>query len=355
MTNNSPSELSAALLSRLRVERALHELRLGLPIMIRSGNNKVQVASAERAVEKAEFLPPGRLVISAARARRLGLATAKGAALALTWPQTLPSAKLAQIIDPRCAPASPLAALEAGPASAAEQAALRLAKWAALLPALLVRATGAPHAEIGLHDIEAYKHALAASLKEVGRACVPLEQAGECEIIAFRPEGGMVEHLAIVIGTPNGKIPLVRLHSSCLTGDILGSLRCDCGSQLREAMAAIHRDGYGMVVYLNQEGRGIGITNKLRAYQLQDQGMDTVDANEELGFDADERHFEPAAFMLRALGAGKIRLMTNNPRKVTELEHYGIAVTERVALIIPPNPHNAQYLETKAKRCGHLF
>jgi GTP cyclohydrolase II len=148
---------------------------------------------------------------------------------------------------------------------------------------------------------------------------------------------------------------LTRLHSECFTGDLLGSLRCDCGDQLRGAIAEIARAGSGVLLYLAQEGRGIGLVNKLRAYQLQDAGFDTVDANEQLGFDADERVYLPAAEMLRQLGISRVRLLTNNPEKVAALTRCGIAVVERVPHIFPANDHNERYLRTKASRSGHLL
>jgi GTP cyclohydrolase II len=175
-------------------------------------------------------------------------------------------------------------------------------------------------------------------------------------MIAFRPSDGGNEHLAILIGDPDRQAPvLVRLHSECFTGDLLGSLRCDCGDQLRGAIAAIAAAGGGVLLYLAQEGRGIGLVNKLRAYELQDEGFDTIDANEQLGFDADERVYLPAAEMLRQLRFGQVRLLTNNPQKVAALERCGIAVVERVPHAFPANGHNERYLRTKATRSGHLL
>jgi len=185
---------------------------------------------------------------------------------------------------------------------------------------------------------------------------VPLADAENARLIAFRPGDGGVEHLAILIGTPDPGSPvLVRLHSECFTGDLLASLRCDCGDQLRGAIATIAQAGAGVLLYLAQEGRGIGLVNKLRAYQLQDAGFDTLDANEQLGFDADERVYLPAAEMLRKLGLGTIRLLTNNPDKMAALQRYGIRVVERVPHVFPSNGHNQRYLQTKATRSGHLL
>ena len=161
------------------------------------------------------------------------------------------------------------------------------------------------------------------------------------------------EHIALLIGQPDGNPPLVRLHSECLTGDVLGSLKCDCGPQLDAAIGAIQASGWGILLYLRQEGRGIGLVNKLRAYALQDQGFDTVDANTRLGFAIDARDFGVAARMLMLLGHDRIRLLTNNPAKVAGLEAAGVRVVERVAHALPPNPHNARYLATKRDRTGH--
>jgi GTP cyclohydrolase II len=200
------------------------------------------------------------------------------------------------------------------------------------------------------------RRAAMAGLSRVAEARVPLADAENARLIAFRPGDGGSEHLAILIGTPDPGAPvLVRLHSACFTGDVLASLRCDCGDQLRGAIAAISAAGGGVLLYLAQEGRGIGLVNKLRAYQLQDAGFDTVDANEQLGFDADERVYLPAAEMLRQLGFGTVRLLTNNPEKVAALERYGIRIVERVPHVFPSNDHNERYLRTKATRSGHLL
>jgi len=205
-------------------------------------------------------------------------------------------------------------------------------------------------------DIFAYQAMAARSLRPVSEARVPLNDAENTRIIAFRPSDGGIEHLAILIGDPDPKAPvLVRLHSECFTGDLLGSLRCDCGDQLRGAIAEIARAGSGVLLYLAQEGRGIGLVNKLRAYQLQDAGFDTYDANEQLGFDADERVYLPAAEMLRQLGYERVRLLTNNPEKVAALTRCGIAVVERVPHVFPANGHNERYLQSKASRSGHLL
>jgi GTP cyclohydrolase II len=158
------------------------------------------------------------------------------------------------------------------------------------------------------------------------------------------------------VGELNPDVPaLIRLHSECFTGDLMGSLRCDCGNQLRGSINEMNKFGSGILLYLAQEGRGIGLVNKLRAYQLQDAGFDTVDANLQLGFDSDERNYLPAAQMLRLLGVTRVRLMTNNPLKVAALAQHNIEVVERVAHIFPSNEHNHGYLRTKATKSGHMF
>ncbi|MEN3975320.1 GTP cyclohydrolase II [Emcibacter sp. SYSU 3D8] len=240
------------------------------------------------------------------------------------------------------------------------RAAIKLCKLGQLLPAVVgVQVDGAPNESIpavSVADIEAYDEVAAVSLHPVSSARVPLRGAEASRVIAFRPEDGGVEHLAIVIGDPNPDQPvLIRLHSECFTGDLLGSLKCDCGEQLRGAIDAIGEAGSGILLYLAQEGRGIGLINKLRAYHLQDDGFDTVEANERLGFDADERLFLPAAEMLRSLGFDQVRLMTNNPDKVDSLARFGIEVVERVPHEFPSNAHNELYLATKARRSGHYL
>jgi GTP cyclohydrolase II len=239
-------------------------------------------------------------------------------------------------------------------------------KLAGLLPAavapLEARAgAGALAREAGLLTVSTeailhYPDQAAAALTYVTAAEVPLAGAEKTRIVAFRPGDGGPESLAIIVGTPDLAGPvLVRLHSECFTGDLLGSLKCDCGEQLKGAIRRMAEEGSGILLYLAQEGRGIGLMNKLRAYALQDQGFDTMEANERLGFEADERVFTLAAAMLRALGVKAVRLLTNNPEKVKALGDLGVPVTERVPHAFPPNTHNRRYLETKAKKGGHAL
>ena len=210
-------------------------------------------------------------------------------------------------------------------------------------------------------DIDQYNEEAAASLRETTRAKVPLALAEDAEIIMFRAAAGGEEHFAVLIGDPLGrdagkdKPPLVRLHSQCVTGDVLGSLKCDCGDQLKSALALMAREGAGVLVYLAQEGRDIGMLNKMRAYALQDGGLDTVDANHMLGFETDERSFLPAAKILQELDISTMRLITNNPDKIAQIESHGFTIKERVPLHISENPFNANYLETKKTRTGHMI
>jgi GTP cyclohydrolase II len=249
------------------------------------------------------------------------------------------------------------------------ETAIELAKLARLLPAVVVgplsRDPGNKRRDwareqdlvyVEADDISAYEETASRNLQQVAQAHVPLEGAENARILAWRPSDGGKEHLAIVVGEIDPTEPvLIRLHSECFTGDLLGSLRCDCGVQLRGAIAQLNKAGSGVLLYLAQEGRGIGLVNKLRAYELQDDGFDTIDANEQLGFDADERIYVPAATMLSRMGIKRVRLMTNNPQKITQLERYGIEVAERVAHAFPANGHNENYLRTKAERAGHLL
>jgi GTP cyclohydrolase II len=249
------------------------------------------------------------------------------------------------------------------------QAAIELAKLARLLPAVVVgplsldpgnkRRDWAREQDlvyVDAADVLDYEESAARNLQQVAQARVPLEGAENARILAWRPSDGGKEHLAIVVGEIDPIEPvLIRLHSECFTGDLLGSLRCDCGIQLRSAITEIAKQGSGILLYLAQEGRGIGLVNKLRAYELQDEGFDTIDANEQLGFDADERVYAPAATMLARMGIKRVRLMTNNPEKISGLERHGIEVTTRVAHSFPANGHNENYLRTKAERAGHLL
>lgn len=361
--------------SRAAVERALAELRRGAGVALVSGRagGAMVVAAAECARSAAGILrATGSVpacVIPSSRAAALSLATdAEGnVALAcrgggeMTFDPELARA-IAGMNDEAGLPGS----MAVSPADPLQDAAVPLVKMARLLPAALVAritdepigwATREDALLLDLDDVRRYREQTdRADAVLAAQAPVPLEGAEDAVVYAFRPADGGKEHLAIVIGSPAKDSPvLTRLHSECLTGDLLGSLRCDCGDQLRGAIKAIAADGGGVLLYLAQEGRGIGLVNKLRAYRLQDQGFDTIDANERLGFDADERVYRPAANILKALGLNKVRLLTNNPAKVDELSACGIDVVERVPHSFPANGHNENYLRTKAARAGHLL
>ena len=287
------------------------------------------------------------LVLTRRRAVALGLTLrdALSGAVSITLPPELPAAVIRNLADPAGSlGVEPPLGLEPAVAEGGELAAVALAKLAALLPAALVLplapAEAAParrRTDFAVVDITEVltRWAATAGLTRVAEARVPLADAEDARLIAFRPGDGGSEHLAILIGTPDPGAPvLVRLHSECLTGDLLASLRCDCGNQLRGAIAAIARAGGGVLLYLAQEGRGIRLVNRLRTDQLQDARFDTVDANEQLGFDADERVYLPAAEMLRQLGFTAVRLLTNDPDKIAALESYGIRIVERVPHVL---------------------
>ena len=208
---------------------------------------------------------------------------------------------------------------------------------------------------ISIKDLIEYRLRLESTVEQGEEVDMPTE-FGHFRLIPFRQKSNGLEHVALIKGEWNEDEPiLVRVHSSCMTGDIFGSQRCDCGSQLHEAMKLINETGKGVVVYLNQEGRGIGLMNKMRAYKLQEEGMDTVDANLCLGFKADERDYGVGAEILRKVGVHKMRLITNNPVKRIGLESYGLTITEIVGIEIEPNNHNSRYLHTKAERMGHTL
>jgi GTP cyclohydrolase II len=339
-----------------RVARAVEALRRGEGVAVKGGGSLV--AFAVETAPDAALAKGAMLLITHARARtlKIRLYTPDIAALRIAPGTTM--RELLAVADPTADLDFPLKGpfetiREKLPASAV--AAVRLCKLAGLLPACIAR-PGKAKIEIDAKDVLAYDEEIVRTLKIVTRARVPLEGAEKTELIAFRADDGQPEHYAILIGAPPPHKPvLARLHSECFTGDLLGSLKCDCGSQLRGAIAAIAKAGGGVLLYLAQEGRGIGLINKLRAYRLQDQGFDTMDANERLGFEADERLYGIAARMLKLLGYNSVRLMTNNPDKVAALEAAGVKVAARVRHSFPGNAHSRAYLRTKAEKAGHLL
>ncbi|NJC35024.1 GTP cyclohydrolase II [Sphingomonas jejuensis] len=339
--------------------RAVDALRRGWPIRVGDGGAGLTVLAVESAddVRLASFAPHS-LLLSGGRAATLKLANQRDAGhgdapVLIARAPWIDLAGAVAISDPTLDLATPLK----GPFEAlplvnreAATAALELARIAGLLPAFFV-GEAEPAAIVTPADVSA--HEAVESLAIVTRARLPVAAAEISEIVAFRRPHDAAEHVALIVGRPDGTPPLVRLHSECLTGDVLGSLRCDCGPQLSGALRAIGGAGWGILLYLRQEGRGIGLVNKLRAYRLQDQGFDTYDANVRLGFAMDARDFRVAARMLTLLGQSRIRLLTNNPAKVDALRAAGIAVQERVPLAIPANPHNHAYLDAKRDRTGH--
>ena len=358
------------------------DLRRGAVVVVAGNGPALMLRAAEGltrdALSRLGALSKGTpsLLLTARRASILGLTDSPKGAVRITLSGDITAETVRMMADP-AGPQPPqqpsaLSIAHIDPDSnpgAAEIGAIDLAKLARLLPAVVVAAVPAERlgylpswAEseslliVELESIHQYRDAEARTLQRVGEAAVPLAEAENTKVIAFRPPDGGREHLAIVIGAPDTGAPvLVRIHSECFTGDLLGSLRCDCGDQLRGAVAEIDKAGGGVLLYMAQEGRGIGLVNKLRAYQLQDQGFDTIDANEQLGFDPDERIYLPAAEILKQLGISKVRLLTNNPHKVAALADGGIVVVERVPHAFPPNRHSERYLATKQTRGGHLL
>ena len=345
-----------------RAAQAIDALRHGWPITLAGG---VILLPAETAI--AAGATARQMLISAARAETLKLVNQREAAephapVLVRGAEPFDLAAARALADPALDLATPLK----GPFKAESlewaegaRAALELARIAGILPAFLVDPEAAGEAQ-------AFEPADLAALTDptrliiATRARLPVTAGEECEIVAFRSADDLREHVALVFGPARSdRAPLVRLHSECLTGDVLGSLKCDCGPQLDAALHAAAEDakvgGWGVVLYLRQEGRGIGLINKLRAYRLQDQGFDTVEANQRLGLPDEARDFPVAARMLDLLGAREIRLMTNNPAKVAALEVAGVRVIERVPHQLPDNPHNARYLATQRDRAGHLL
>lgn len=361
-------------------DRAIADLRRGLPVVIFSDGEKnalVAVAAEFASEPNLSYLQswdsnPPALVLTKNRASVLHIMPSDGDVVVLPLTERLDPPTIRSLADPTADMDNPMR----GPfqrlktrASPLNDAAIKLCKLARLLPAALVvenisdgTATAIEIARarnliaVEADDIFSYDTRDATELTQLASARIPLEGAEKARMVSFRPRDGGTEHFAIIIGDPSPSKPvLIRIHSECFTGDLIGSLRCDCGQQLRGSIDQINEAGGGMVLYLSQEGRGIGLINKLRAYQLQDQGFDTIDANERLGFEADERMFLPAAEMLKRLGFSQVLLMTNNPEKVAGLEAFGITVVERVPHAFPSNSHNESYLSTKSKRSGHYL
>ena len=348
-------------MARLSVERAVAELRMGRPVAIESPDGTVLVhgledLDAEQAARLDAVARGGaRLVLPGARLRRLGLDRRQNGTLALPVVDPARVQRLAFDLDARVdAPV--------GPTSPTDEAALELARLALAMPAVIAAPldTGAVALDptllrVGADDLLGYRDAQVRRLTIVGRAPVPLEGAALTEFVVFRGGEGLRDQVAVIVGRPDLAAPVpVRLHSACLTGDLFGSLKCDCGDQLRGAVAWMAGNGGGILLYLDQEGRGNGIANKIRAYRLQAEGYDTYDADEMLGFGPDQRRFDFAAAMLRQLGVTAVSLITNNPDKIEALRQAGLTVAHQ------PSPartttENLRYLATKRDRAGHML
>lgn len=342
-----------------RAARAIDALRRGWPFRIEGADGALDLLAVESARDAAlaEF-GSADLLISGERAVTLKLTNQRAAAtpgpVRLADGAASVAAALA-IADPALDLANPLKGPFRTIASGGEAAAataMTMARHAGLLPAFFVRSAGG-EAETACSTADVAALLDPSRLEIAARARLPVAASETAEIVAFRSPEEASDHVALIIGKRDGNPPVVRLHSECLTGDVLGSLKCDCGPQLHAALHAMADAPWGVLLYLRQEGRGIGLVNKLRAYALQDQGYDTVDANLRLGFPVEARDFAIAGQMLALLNIPRIRLMTNNPEKVARLEREGVDVVERIPLALPTNPHNERYLATKRDRTGH--
>ena len=340
------------------IARAIDALRRGWPVRIEATSFLAVETADDAALDRFDAGGPASILISGNRAATLKLAnqvegTPTGPVLVERAPW-IDLAAATALADPALDLSTPLKGpfrTLALPDPQTAEAALRLVRLAGLMPALF--AGGIDDGSLDLSADAIRAAALSPTVRIASRAKLPTGASENAEIVAFRADEDGSEHVALLVGQPSGQPPLVRIHSECLTGDVLGSLKCDCGPQLDDALAAIAASGWGILLYLRQEGRGIGLVNKLRAYALQDQGFDTVEANHRLGFGDDERNFGIAATMLGALRQEEVRLLTNNPRKVEGLEAAGVRVAERVPLKSGLNPHNRFYLDTKRLRSGH--
>ena len=368
MSSSHPQEINGNP-AALTFDRAVDELRRGRAVHVTDGARGLVVAAIEtlqaplfaRLVAAAE----GRAVmlITAERAHAAALSRRLSGPVAVAFPPETDLECLRTLAGVDGIAPVDDAAFEVDPSPRSAPlaaAAFQLAKAGRLVPALIgfdndgdamSGVLTIPVRDV-VHQAPRFGHH---ALQLLSRARVPLADAVECEIAVFRDEHSLAEHVAVVIGQPDAASAVpVRLHSACLTGDLLGSLRCDCGEQLRTAVARISALGGGVLLYLDQEGRGIGLPNKLRAYVLQDGGLDTVDADEHLGFLADERSYDVAAALLHELGYKRIRLLTNNPQKINSLRDHGIEVVGRLPLVTTSNRHNERYLRAKHERAGHL-
>jgi GTP cyclohydrolase II len=343
------------------VDRAIAEFRTGRPVALVAGDAALVVllvdALTQPIAEGMDALAPGqaRLVIPAARLRRLGMAGRNQAgSLAFPVPDAARVNALTFRLDARVdAPVTPVSPLD--------EAAIELARLALLSPAVYALPVATTDlsgdvVQVAASEISDYRANQVKSLRIAGRAPVPLEGAPETEFVVFRGGEGLKDQVAIIVGKPDFSKPVaIRMHSACLTGDLFGSLKCDCGDQLRGTVQKMAQGEGGVLLYLDQEGRGNGIANKMRAYKLQSQGWDTYDADEVLGFGLDQRRFDFAAEMLRQLGVNAVRVMTNNPEKIGALELAGLEVVSENRAYGRQTPENIRYLASKRDRAGHFI
>jgi GTP cyclohydrolase II len=353
--------------SALLVDRAIGELRRGRSIAITAPDHAlvfapIETISSGLLQRLIDASPETRLILTAARVRAGHLAAQAAGPMGTKIPAGMSLVALRTLAGMTAATGAPAQDLAFTPCpgdGALVLAAFGLTKAAKLVPALIGFQTPAI-ADQSLHRVTLsaileYAAATTSGMHLISESRVPLAGSEASRVALFRDEYGRSEHVAVIIGAPDlaGSVP-VRLHSACLTGDLLGSLRCDCGEQLHTAVERIAELGGGVLLYLDQEGRSIGLANKLRAYAIQDTGVDTFDANRQLGFDSDERSYDIAAAMLQQLGISRVKLLTNNPLKIDALREHGIDVEDRLPLIAQSNPHNEAYLRSKRERGEHL-
>lgn len=344
------------------VDRAIAEFRAARPVLLRAGETLALAMSAELSepglVARLDTLAQGHgyLILSAARLRRIG-AKGRTETGVFAMPTIDPSRVETLAMKTDAKMDAPVA-----PAGEIDTAALELARLSLVVPAVIMvpvtaeAIAGEPLVSVDIAAINAYRSAQTETLTIVGRAPVPLEGAPETEFVVFRGGEGLRDQVAIIVGKPDlGEAVPVRLHSACLTGDLFGSLKCDCGDQLRETVQWMAENDGGILLYLDQEGRGNGISNKMRAYKLQSQGWDTYDADEVLGFDLDQRHFDFAAVMLKQLGVSRVTALTNNPIKIGAIKAAGLEVAATQRVLGRPNVHNVRYLASKRDRAGHFI
>jgi GTP cyclohydrolase II len=350
---------SLSVANQTAAERAIAEFRAGRGVVIHQDGQLV-LAMASEAVDArfANWLDPfaagrARLILTAPRLRRMGINHNGAGAIPLKVIKATRIERLAlhagTRVETKVSPATPL-----------EEASLELARLSLVLPAtVVIPLSGSGPAEfltVPAAAVRGYRNQMIADLAIVSRAPVPLDGAPDTEFVVFRGGEGMRDQIAIIVGKPKlSEIVTVRLHSACLTGDLFGSLKCDCGDQLRGTVRFMAENDGGILLYLDQEGRGNGIANKIRAYRLQAQGFDTYDADEVLGFGHDQRRFDFAAKMLKELGVSRVCVMTNNPMKIAAMEAAGLAVVATERIHGRPTDENAGYLASKRDRAGHYI